>query len=119
MDTVYIKGLRVETIIGIHEWERHERQTVVLDLEMGCDTSRPGNSDKIEYALDYAKVSEQIIALVEASNYKLIETLAEEVARMLTRSFNLPWLRLTVSKPAALEAADDVGVVIERDRRQR
>ncbi|MFT4613920.1 MAG: dihydroneopterin aldolase [Bacteroidia bacterium] len=119
MDTVYIKGLRVETIIGIHDWERLERQTLVLDLEMGCDTSRPASSDSIDYALDYAKVSEQIIALVEQSNHQLIETVAEEVARMLTRGFNIPWLRLTVSKPAALAAAEDVGVVIERDRRQK
>ena len=119
MDTVYIKALRVETIIGIHERERQQPQTVILDLEMGCDTSRPAAADRIDYALDYAAVSEKVIALVEQSSCQLIETLAEEVARMITRSFNVPWLRLTLSKPAAVEQAEEVGVVIERDRRQR
>ena len=84
MDIVYINGLRAETIIGIHPWEREERQTIVVDLEMGCDTTRPARSDKIDYALDYAKVSEQVIALVEASEFQLIETLAEAIARLLT-----------------------------------
>lgn len=119
MDIVYIKGLKAETIIGIHDWEREERQTVILDIEMGCDTSRPAASDKIAYALDYAKVSERVLAMVDGSKYFLVETLAEKVALMLTRDFNVPWLRLKISKPAALEQADDVGVIIERDRRSR
>ena len=119
MDIVYINGLRAETIIGIHPWEREERQTIVVDLEMGCDTSRPARSDKIDYALDYAKVSEQVIALVESSEFQLIETLAEAIALLLTRDHHVPWLRLRVSKPAAVEEADDVGVIIERDRRSR
>ena len=77
MDIVYINGLRAETIIGIHPWEREERQTIVVDLEMGCDTSRPARSDKIDYALDYAKVSEQVIALVESSEFHLIRSSAQ------------------------------------------
>lgn len=119
MDIVYITGLRAETIIGIHDWERNERQTVVIDLELGCDTTRPARSDKISYALDYAKVSEKVLSLVESSECLLVETLAENIARMLTRDYGVPWLRLRLSKPAALEEADDVGVIIERDRRSR
>lgn len=119
MDIVYINGLRAETIIGIHDWEREVRQTVVIDLEMGCDTTRPARSDDISYALDYAKVSARVLALVESSECLLVETLAEKIARLLTRDYGVPWLRLRLSKPAALEHADDVGVIIERDRRSR
>ncbi|NND66806.1 MAG: dihydroneopterin aldolase [Halioglobus sp.] len=119
MDIVYITALRAETIIGIHDWEREERQAVIIDLELGCDTTRAARSDDISYALDYAKVSEQVIALVEASQCLLVETLAEKIARLLTRDYGVPWLRLRLSKPAALEEAGDVGVIIERDRRSR
>lgn len=118
MDIVYITGLRAEAIIGIHPWERENRQPIVLDLELGADTARAAAFDKIESATDYAKVADSVLAMVEKSQYRLVETLAEEVARMVTRDFAVPWLRLRVSKPDALERADDVGVVIERDRRR-
>lgn len=119
MDIVYINGLRAETIIGIHPQEREQRREVVIDLELGCDTTRPARSDKISYALDYEKISAHVVALVERSEFQLVETLAEAIARLLTRDHNVPWLRLRLSKPGAVAEADDVGVIIERDRRNR
>jgi dihydroneopterin aldolase len=114
MDIVYIRGLRVETVIGIHDWERDIRQTVVIDLEMATEADRAAVSDWIGYALDYSKVSDRVKAFIEGSKYKLLETLAEQVARIVMREFNVPWLHLRVSKPGAVEGADDVGIIIER-----
>ena len=113
MNIVYIRGLRAQTVIGVYEWERHIRQTLVLDLEMASDTVRAAASDQIADALDYAALSGRVVALVEASEYQLLETLAEAVARMITREFGVPWLRLRLSKPGAVAAAEDVGVIIE------
>ena len=113
MNIVYIKGLQAQSVIGVYEWERHIRQRVVIDLEMASDTVRAAASDEIAHALDYAAISQQVIALVEASEYQLIETLADTVARMIMREFNVPWLRLRLSKPGAVAEAEDVGVVIE------
>ena len=113
MNIVYIRGLRAQAVIGVHEWERHIRQTLVLDLEMASDTARAAASDQIADALDYAALSARVVALVEASEYQLLETLADAVARMITREFGVPWLRLRLSKPAAVAAAEDVGVIIE------
>ena len=113
MNIVYIRGLRAEAVIGVYEWERHIRQTLVLDLEMASDTARAAASDQIADALDYAALSGRVVALVEASEYQLLETLADAVARMITREFGVPWLRLRLSKPAAVAAAEDVGVIIE------
>jgi dihydroneopterin aldolase len=113
MSIVYIKGLRTEAIIGIHPAEREAPQTLVIDLEMASDTRRAAARDKIDFALDYAKVSQRVLALVAASKYQLIETLAEKVAAMITRDFGVRWLRLRLSKPGAVAEADDVGVVIE------
>ena len=117
MDTVYIKGLRVDTVIGVYDWERDIRQAVVLDLDMASDNRRAAAADSIELALDYAAISEAILGFVGGSEYQLIETLAEEVATLVLRDFNVPWLRLRVSKPGAVAQADDVGVVIERGER--
>jgi 7,8-dihydroneopterin aldolase/epimerase/oxygenase len=113
VNIVYIRALRAQAVIGVYEWERHIRQTLVLDLEMASDTARAAASDQIADALDYAAISSRVIALVEASEYQLLETLADAVARMITREFGVPWLRLRLSKPGAVAAADDVGVIIE------
>jgi 7,8-dihydroneopterin aldolase/epimerase/oxygenase len=113
VNIVYIRGLRAQAVIGVYEWERHIRQTLVLDLEMASDTARAAASDQIADTLDYAAISGRVVALVEASEYQLLETLADAVARMITREFGVPWLRLRLSKPGAVAAAEDVGVIIE------
>ncbi len=113
MNIVYIRGLRAQAVIGVYEWERHIRQTLVLDLEMASDTTRAAASDQIADALDYAELSRRVIAQVEASQYQLLETLAVAVADMITRDFGVPWLRLRLSKPGAVTEAEDVGVIIE------
>jgi len=117
VNIVYIRGLRAQAVVGVYEWERHIRQTLVLDLEMASDTSRAAASDQIVDALDYAAVSEKVVALVEASDYQLLETLADAVARMIMQDFGVPWLRFRLSKPGAVAAAEDVGLIIEAGER--
>jgi dihydroneopterin aldolase len=113
MNTVFIRGLRAQAVIGVYERERHLRQTLVLDLEMASDTARAAATDRIDDALDYATVASRVTELVEASEYQLIETLAGAVTSMIRREFGVSWLRLTVHKPGAVPEADDVGVVVE------
>ena len=113
-DIVYIKGLQTETVIGVYDWERNIRQTVVLDLEMAADVARGGASDDVADALDYAAVSERVLEYVHASHYKLIETLAERVASLVMQEFDVSWLRLRLEKPGAVKQAETVGVMIER-----
>ncbi|GAB5452586.1 MAG: dihydroneopterin aldolase [Halioglobus sp.] len=114
MDRVYIEGLRVDTVIGIHAWEREIRQHVVLDIEMASDIAPAANSDAIADALDYAAMSERLLAFIGSSNYQLIETLAQQVATLLQEEFGVAWLRLKLSKPGAVPEAQAVGVIIER-----
>ena len=114
MDIVFIRELRADTVIGVYDWEREIRQTVVLDLEMAADNRRAAASDRIDDALDYAAVSARLLSFIEESEFLLIETLAERVADILVGEFGVPWLRLRVSKPGAVAAARDVGVLIER-----
>lgn len=117
MDIVFINDLRIETIIGIYAWERKVKQTVSLDLEMGADIGRAAGSDAIEDTLDYKAVAKRLIAFVEASEYQLVETLAEKCAAIVLSEFDVPWLKLTLRKPGAVRGSRDVGVIIERGSR--
>lgn len=114
MDIVYIRDLRIDTIIGIYDWEREVRQTVSIDLEMASDIRKAAETDDIQYALNYKAVSKRLIAYVENRNALLVETLAEEIAQMIRTEFAVPWLRLRLSKPGAIRGARDVGLIIER-----
>lgn len=114
MDIVYIRDLRIETIIGIYDWERQVRQTVSLDLEMASDIRQAAATDDIQYALNYKEVSKRLITYVEKRNALLVETLAEEIAKIIREEFKVPWLRLRLSKPGAVRGARDVGLIIER-----
>lgn len=118
MDIVYIRDLRIDTIIGIFDWEREVRQTVSLDLEMAADIRQAAKSDDIEHALNYKAVAKRLIAHVEASECLLVERLAEEVADIVLNEFSVCWLRLRLSKPGALRGARDVGLIIERGEKR-
>lgn len=117
MDTVFIQDLRIETVIGIYDWEREIRQVVALDLEMAFDNRKPAASDRIDDTLNYKAVSKRLIAFVESSSFQLVETLAERCAGIVQDEFGVAWLRLKVSKPGAVRGAQAVGVVIERGMR--
>lgn len=117
MDIVYIRDLRIETIIGIFAWEREVLQTVSLDLEMATDIRTAAASDDIKDALDYKAISKRLIRFVSESDFQLIEALAEAVAGIVRDEFGVSWLRLRISKPGALRGAQDVGLVIERGQR--
>ncbi|MBL4820474.1 MAG: dihydroneopterin aldolase [Gammaproteobacteria bacterium] len=119
MDIVYIRGLKIDTIIGIYDWEREQKQTISIDLEMATDISAAAHSEDIEKALDYKKVAKRLIAFIEPSEFLLIETMAEKIAQLVMDEFKVPWLRLQLGKPGAVTGADDVGVVIERGDKSR
>ena len=114
MDIVYIRDLRIETIIGIYDWEREVKQTISLDLEMAHDIRQAA---EIAYALNYKSIAKRLIAFIEASEFLLVERMAEEIARIVREEFSVPWLKLRVSKPGALRYSQDVGIIIERGER--
>lgn len=118
MDIVYLKDLRIDTIIGIYDWERRTKQTVILDIEMGTDIAKAAASDDIGDTLNYKAVAKRLFDFVGNSEYQLVETLAERVAEILLEEFNLTWLRLSVNKQGAVRGVRDVGVIIERSRKQ-
>ena len=117
MDIVFIRQLRIETTIGIYDWEKQIKQPVVLDIEMATDNTRPAATDRIEDTLDYKAISKRLKEFVGASRFELVETLAERCAAIIRDEFGVPWVRLTLNKKGAVRGADDVGVIIERGER--
>ena len=113
-DLIYIKDLRLQTIIGIFGWEREVRQEVSIDLEMTFDCKRAAKTDAIEDTIDYKKITKGIIKFVEKSEFQLQETLAEGIADLVKNEYKVDSLKLRVSKPGALRHAEDVGVIIHR-----
>jgi 7,8-dihydroneopterin aldolase/epimerase/oxygenase len=114
MDIIYLHDLKIECIIGIWEWERRIKQTIIFDLDMAVDIRRAASTDKIEDTLNYKAVSKRLGEFVGNSQFQLVETLAEKVAELLLAEFKLPWVRVRVNKKGAVRGATDVGVIIER-----
>jgi len=114
VDIVFIEDLRIETIIGIYDWEREIRQVVAIDLEMAADNTRPAATENIDDALNYKAVAKRLIKFVGDSEFLLVETLAEKIADIILNEFHVPWLRLKLSKPGAVTGSRAVGVIIER-----
>lgn len=114
MDRVFIEDLRIQTVIGVFDWEREITQTVSLDLEMAFDIRAAAGTDSIEDTLDYKTVSKRLIQFVEGSDYQLVEALAEQCAQIVLAEFPVGWLRLKLSKPGAVRGSSAVGVIIER-----
>jgi dihydroneopterin aldolase len=115
-DIIFLHGLTVECTIGFIDWERLVKQTVVLDLELPVDCRNAAIRDEVEDTLDYKKVAKRVIAFVEASEFKLVETLAHRLALLVLEEFGIAWIRLSVNKPGAIRGSRDVGVSIERTR---
>lgn len=116
MDTIFLNDMRVETIVGVRDWERQIRQTVSIDLKMGADIRIAAASDSIDATLDYKLVAKRVQQFVSESSFRLVETLAEKIAELVLAEFDVPWIEVRVNKPGAIRGARDVGVNIRRGK---
>lgn len=117
MDIIYLNALKIETVIGVYDWERQIKQTVVLDLAMATDIRQAATTDRIEDTLNYKAVAKRLVEFVSHSDFQLLETLAESVAEIVMTEFSVPWIRVQLNKPGAVRGARDVGVIIERGKK--
>ena len=117
MDTIFISELRLDVLVGVYNWERQVPQTVQLDLEIGIpDTGRP-RSDRISETIDYSKVVARVAASLKEAHFLLVERLAEHVAQLVMTEFKSPWVRVSVTKLAAIKGVKRLGVTIERGKK--
>jgi dihydroneopterin aldolase len=114
VDKIFIHALKTETIVGIFDWERQVKQTVVMDIEFSADIRKAALSDSIDDTLNYKRVAKRVLAFVDESSFHLVETLAEHVAMLILDEFTVGWVRIALSKPGAIRSSRDVGVMLER-----
>ena len=114
MDKIFLDELKIDTIIGIWDWERKVRQTVIIDLEMSADIAKAAASDSVEDTLNYKSVAKRVQQFVADSSFQLVETLAERIAGIIRDEFDVAWVKVRVHKPGAIRGSKDVGIEIER-----
>ncbi|MDR0480607.1 MAG: dihydroneopterin aldolase [Gallionellaceae bacterium] len=118
MDIIFLRELKVETLIGVYEWEKRVPQTLQIDLEIALPDNRAGATDDIADALNYADVVRDIQNLLANRHFSLIEALAEAIAQMLLDDFKSPWVKVSVAKLNAIRGSRMVGVSIEREQKK-
>lgn len=114
MDKIFLSSLSIECVVGIWEWERRVKQTVIIDLEMAADIRRAASTDRIEDTIDYKKVTKRLLAFVGDSQFHLVETLTERIAELIVTEFGVTWVKVRLNKRGAIRGARDVGIEIER-----
>jgi dihydroneopterin aldolase len=117
MDIIFLQDLKVQTVLGVPEWERMKPQSVVLDIELAMPHNRSCHSDDIEDTIDYSQIVTRIRQLLAENSFRLVEALAENVAQMILGEFGAPWVKVRVAKPGILTGVRQLGVVIERGSR--
>lgn len=114
MDIIFLRELKVDTLIGVYDWERIVPQTLQIDLDIGLPNTRACHSDDIADALDYAEVVKHLKTVLASRHFNLLEALAEHVAQILLKDFNAPWVKVSVAKLQAIRGSKMVGISIER-----
>jgi 7,8-dihydroneopterin aldolase/epimerase/oxygenase len=115
-DRIFLRGLAVECIIGFIDWERRVKQTIVIDMEFPVDCRTAARTDEVANTVDYKAVAKRVIAFVETSEFKLVETLAHRLGMLVIEEFSLEWVRVSLNKPGAIRGSRDVGITLERTR---
>ena len=114
MDIIFIQDFRVETLIGIYEWERRVPQTIQLDIEIGNPGSLAATTDNIDDTVDYGAVVNRIEETLKQRHFLLLERLAEHIADLILGEFKAPWVKVSVAKLQLLRSVKKLGVTIER-----
>lgn len=114
MDKIFLNELKTEAIIGIFDWERQVKQTLLIDLEMSADVRKAALSDSIEDTLNYKRVAKRLLEFIASTSFHLVETLAEHIAMLVIEEFSVQWIKVTLHKPGAIRSSRSVGIMIER-----
>lgn len=114
MDVIFIKEFKLDTLVGIHEWERRVPQTIQLDLEIALPSGRAAASNQVADTIDYGKVISRIRETLKAEHFPLLEAMAEKLASLVLSEFGAPWVKVSIAKLSLYSGVKQVGVSIER-----
>ena len=114
MDIIFLRELRVDTLIGVYEREKLVPQTLQIDLEIALPNSHACQSDDIADALDYSRIIAHIQEVLQSRHFNLLEAMAEHIAKILLDDFRAPWVKVSVCKLQVIRGCKLVGISIER-----
>lgn len=117
MDTIFLSEVKVQTKLGVPEWERMIPQTIILDIEIGYDLSKACQSDDVNDTIDYGAVVNRVRETLQENSFQLVEKLAEHLCQLILKEFNALSVKIKVAKPTVLPGLKALGVVIERENK--
>lgn len=115
MDTIVIKNLEVRFRVGVPDEERARPQRLLISVELELDTRAAAAVDDLAQTVNYFDLHQRIVHLGEGREWKLIETLAEEICRCVLVEPRVQVVRVVVKK-FILPDTRHVAVRIERKR---
>lgn len=118
MDRIFLHELIVDTIIGVHEWERQRPQSVVFDIEVGLPGRKAAHTDRLADTIDYEAVDRRIREDLARLHFTLLEALAEHVSKVILEEFGALYVNISLAKMSILPKVNRVGVMIERRREE-
>jgi dihydroneopterin aldolase len=114
MDIIFLSEVKIQTTLGVPEWERMVPQTIVLDIEIAMPNSKSCQSDNIQDTIDYGAIVNRMRETLASKSFQLVEALAEHLCQLIMQEFGAPWIKMKVAKPGILPGVKALGVVIER-----
>ncbi len=114
MDKILIQDLKVEATIGVNPWERKIKQRLLIQLELSIDCAPAAATDQLIHALDYQSVADHVMTWTQASDFQLLESLAEYLTQQIFQQFPVKKIKLRLMKPHIIAQVGSVGVEIER-----
>lgn len=111
-----IENLRLRTVIGFNDWERKNKQDVIVNIKAGFKLGKAPQTDNVEDTVNYKTIVKQIINMVEKSDCNLLETLAQMILDIVMENHLIVWATVKVDKPFALRFADSVSIKLSATR---
>jgi len=114
MNIIFLNEVKIQTILGVPEWERMVPQSIVLDIEIAMPNNESCITDNISDTIDYGLVVARLHESLNDKKFKLVEALAEHLCQLIIKEFKAPWVKVKVAKPGILPGVKSLGVIIER-----
>ena len=113
---IRIKNLRARTIIGINEWEREQKQEIIINMEISFDGSKAVETDDIDNTVNYKRIKRRVLEAAESADFFLLEKLADHILQIVMEDQKIQKAVVEIDKPHALRFADSVSIIHEAHR---
>lgn len=111
---ISIKDIAIDCIIGVTPYERSKKQAILVSLLLELDMDKASQTDALEDTQNYRNIYEDVIMLVEQSEFHLLEALAGNIITRCLEYHGVLSVTVQVTKPNIFEKAKGVTVEITK-----